>query len=480
VKISYPKPFEMKLIKIHNRILLVFYFLCTTFVLLQDASAQVCADPAGVIYGLHANGSIYPITVSSGNVGAALTPAYTGNVPNYANAMGYNPLDGKFYYFKRNVFTAPQEFVSFHPATNTVTILAPCPVTGTTIINLGCVRADGTGFYCIDHFGKLYFYNISLNTWTVITANLVDQFGTSLGTVIGTTRIYGDIIMDGLNNLWIIPSGTADFGLYKVNAPIPTTPVASLTATQLLPPTTPSPGGASIGGIAFNPTGQIFISTNTGNNKLYRLEDNHSLTFISDLGLDGVGNDLTSCNFPFAVLPAVWQEFSAALKDKSGVSLSWTVAQESNFKMYYIEHSRDGKNWSDLGHIPGVGFSGNPVQYAYVHQVAEDGIHYYRIRQADPDGNHNYSPVKKITRSGNIQIAMWPNPVKEVLSISVPGLSGDDGYGATLYDNRGRLLTSIRLHGGINTINIQELAAGSYIILVRNKHSTRSEKFVKQ
>jgi hypothetical protein len=470
----------MKLIFTRKCIRILFSFLCTIFVLLQESSAQVCADPAGVIYGLHANGAIYPITVSTGSVGAALTPPYTGNVPNYANAMGYNPLNGKFYYFKRNVFTAPQEFVSFHPATNTVEILAPCPVTGTTIINLGCVRSDGTGYYCLDHFGKLYFYNISLNTWTVITSNIVDQFGTSLSTVIGTTRIYGDIIMDGTNNMWIIPSGTADFGLYKINAPLPITPVASLTATQLMPPTTPTPLGASIGGIAFNPTGQIFISTNAGHNRLYRLEDNHALTFISNLNLDGIGNDLTSCNFPFSVLPTLWQEFSAVVKGKAEVLLNWTVAQESDNVIYYVEHSSDGSNWTDLGFIRSGGVSGNPVKYSYVHASIKEGIHYYRISQTGPNGHKKYSATKKVMLNEDLQIAMWPNPVKDIMTISVPALSLNGVYSAALYDDYGRLLSNILLHGGINKINIQELAPGIYIIRVQGRYATQTEKFVKQ
>ena len=469
----------MKLILTHQCKSLLVGILCT-FVIAHNASSQICADPAGVIYGLHANGAIYPITVSTGSVGTPITPAYGGNAPSYANAVGYNPLNGTFYYFKRNVFAAPQEFVSFHPATNTITILAPCPVTGTTIINLGCVRADGTGYYCFDHFGKLYYYKIATNTWTVISTNVVDQFGTSLGTVIGTTRIYGDIIIDGLNNLWILPSGVTDFGLYKISAPIPTTPVATLNMTQLLPPTTPTPNGASIGGVAFNPTGQIFVSTTAGNNKLYRLEDDNSFTFVSNLGLDGVGNDLTSCNFPFSVLPAVWQEFSAVVHDKEGVNLKWTVAQESNKKTYYVEHSHDGVNWSDLDLITGAGASGDPVKYTYFHATVESGIHYYRIRQTSPDGHSSYSPVKTITLKENLQIALWPNPVHDWLNLSMPQASANAGYSASVFDIRGKLLYKLKLESGINKVNIQSLAAGSYIIRVESNFSTQSEKFVKQ
>jgi hypothetical protein len=179
-------------------------------------------------------------------------------------------------------------------------------------------------------------------------------------------------------------------------------------------------------------------------------------------------------------LPDIFQEFSVAPNGKAGVSLNWKVAQESNEKVYFIEHSNDGNKWTDLGVVRSAGISGEPVKYVYFHASAEPGIHYYRIRQTDPNGNKNYSPVKKVRLNESLQIAMWPNPVKDMLSVSIPALSGNTGYNATLYDHQGRLLISMPLHGGINTINIRSLAPGSYVILVRDSYSTQSEKFVKR
>src|ERR1700689_88928 len=81
--------------------------------------AQICSDPVNVVYGMSNAGFIYPINVNTGNVGAAMNPAYTGNAPSSSNAVGYNSQNGNFYYFKRNYPSSPQEFVSFSPITNT-------------------------------------------------------------------------------------------------------------------------------------------------------------------------------------------------------------------------------------------------------------------------------------------------------------------------------------------------------------------------
>src|ERR1700710_1305554 len=85
----------------------LLYMLSLAMLLMLQTSAQVCSDPANVIYGLTNTGLIYPITISTGAVGAQLNPAYTGNPANLSNGIGYNALNGKFYYFKRSPDVAP-------------------------------------------------------------------------------------------------------------------------------------------------------------------------------------------------------------------------------------------------------------------------------------------------------------------------------------------------------------------------------------
>ena len=63
-------------------------------------SAQVCSSPNTIIYGLTSAGVIYPITLSTANVGTKVNTA-TGS-PNQANGIGYNNITGVFYYFNVN------------------------------------------------------------------------------------------------------------------------------------------------------------------------------------------------------------------------------------------------------------------------------------------------------------------------------------------------------------------------------------------
>src|SRR5580765_2970285 len=117
--------------------------VCVCLLFTQLTYSQICSNPAGVIYGMDNNGAIFPITVATAVVGARINPAYPGNAPAASNAIGYNPSNGRFYYFKRNADNAPQEFVSFDPSSNTYAILANCPTTNN--IRTGCVNVNGTG-----------------------------------------------------------------------------------------------------------------------------------------------------------------------------------------------------------------------------------------------------------------------------------------------------------------------------------------------
>ncbi|NJO24634.1 MAG: hypothetical protein HC867_00870 [Bacteroidia bacterium] len=211
--------------------------------------SDVCTDPTNFIYGLKANGEIYPININTAQVGTVVkNNSYSGNSPSSANGLGYNYLDGKFYYFKRNYGSSPQEFVSFNPSTNTVTILASSTITDD--IHTGSISVTGTGYYTIDVQGTVHYYNISTNTWTFITSTIVDQFGNDVDAVI-RSQSAGDMAIDGLGNIWLLTASNTNYGLYKFIANLPTTPVASITVRQMIAPTASTPTGQSFAGIAF-------------------------------------------------------------------------------------------------------------------------------------------------------------------------------------------------------------------------------------
>lgn len=454
--------------------------LVTASICLQilDVSAQCNAN---FIYGLTNVGMIQRIKVSNGSVAAPINPAFTGNAPNLSNALGYNPLNGKYYFFKRNTTTAPQEFVSFDPATNLYASLASSPVGTGNIINLGCVNNTGLGYYCLDAFGALYYYDVALNTWAAICSNIKDQFGVTLSSIIAAgslNRYYGDVAFDGNGNLWILISGAVDYGLYKISGPLPTSAVANLTATQLIPPNTASPGG-TFGGIAFSASGAIYISSNSPNNKLYQLTNVNTLSFVTNLATDGIGNDLTSCNFPLNVLPVNGIKLSASLVNGNTVILNWTVVQSGNSNGYEVERSSNGIKWEEIYFSPNKA-DDLSASYTFSESSPSRGVLYYRIRETDRNGEISYSTAQKINPDSHTRISIWPNPVQDIMKLQT-GAGGATTSQAFIYDLSGRMIRESNLKGGANIITVHDLQPGTYIVQLKLSDGTAvNQKFVKQ
>jgi len=434
--------------------------LCMMFLFMQKATAQVCSDPAGTIYGMDNSGVIFPISVPSAVVGTRINPAYTGNAPSACNAIGYSPSNGRFYYFKRNADQSPQEFVSFNPATNAYTILASCPTTNN--IRTGCVNTLGTGYYCLDASANLYFYRFSSNQWKLITSTYFDQNGTNVSAALAA-RASGDMAFDGWGNLWIVCSNTTSYGLYFCRGTLPVAAVASMNLIEQVPPTTPTPGGSNFAGIGFSPTGQIYLSQ--GNDKLYRMDAGLGLTFLGTFTTTNVGGDLTSCSFPMTVLAIHQQNLVVQSTSDDQMLLTWT-SQDMNVKGFFVEYSMDGQQWTTLGFVESKNTSLNNPKYTFTFQAQKSGRYYYRIRQVGEEGQYVYSEVKIIDIKLNNLISIGPNP-----TISSFQITNDANAFSSIciIDMAGHFMKRFALKKGINSFDISEYPSGTYILRLQSE-----------
>ncbi|MEL1243346.1 S8 family serine peptidase [Flavobacterium sp. DGU11] len=72
---------------------------------------------------------------------------------------------------------------------------------------------------------------------------------------------------------------------------------------------------------------------------------------------------------------------------------------------------------------------------------------------------------------------MWPNPAQGQLNISLPQ-GAESNAAVELYDIQGRKMLKSSLNGGENTINIENLASGIYMVSVVNGDKTEAKKVV--
>lgn len=466
------------------------YITCFIIVLLLPAAglrAQICQDPTDTVYGLNLTGVITPINVNNATIGTNLDSLTDGNTPINSNGIGFSKLNGRFYYFERSAAGSAfyQRFVYYDPTTATVLGRLAPPFSNTSKCRSGCMNTAGNGYYTIDPAGAsgptLYYFNALANTWTAITSVFKDPSNVDISATFVSLN-SGDMAFDGNGNLWILCSNTSKYGLYKISAPVTTSAVASITATQIIAPTTATPiAGFSITGLAFNATGALYLSTGSGDNKLYKMTTAASpLTLVGTLPKDGVASDLTSCSYPMAVLASNYLGFETVLK--KDVELSWTVVEDASVASYLVEHSTDGGHWSVLASLPkNSGYEGGQVTYHYTHAQYAQGTNFYRIAQLSANGKESLSDVKLVNTVTDRKIYIGPNPASDILHIFNYKNNGGTCL-AQVFDRSGRLLYYTLLEQSRQDIDISSLPKGSYILRVTPSAGgiATSHSFIKQ
>lgn len=376
---------KIKSTLLYRQLLSLFFVSALSFTTLSAAAQN---KDSSHLYGLTKTGLIYVINPTNADCGTSINPAYTGNAPAEANAMGYDSLNKNFYFFKRNYADAPEEFISYNIETQQYTLLASSPATGN--VYRGCVTPDGKGYYCLDQNANLCYYDINAATWTTITANFVDDSDVYMTPTIG---VYpsGDMAFDKDGNLWLLYSTGSQYGVCKMTGPLSTSAVDTITIHQVIADTASTPTGIyPFGGIAFSGTGQIYLSTGSPDNQLYLLQSDHSLATIGTLTGDGAGTDLTSDIFPVSQLPVKYLNFDGVLRNDIAV-LDWRTASELNNKGFEVQRRTDARTFSDIGFVTGHGTTSMVNDYTFSDPKLVSGNNYYRLKQIDLDGKYSYS-----------------------------------------------------------------------------------------
>ena len=453
-----------------------FLTACLLFVMTMNISvqAQICLNPTDTIYSMSTTGVIYPINVITAQNGTGVT---TNLAAVNANGLGYSSLNGKFYFFNITATgAAPSpQFASYSPATSTFATLATPPASITPAvtqkIRTGCVNNLGSGYYTINPSTSagvtpsLYYYNILTDTWTTVT-NLFQTPALISQNVTIHNLNSGDMAFDGTGNLWIVCSNSAQYTLYEILSPVPTTAVASVTVQQIIAPIA-TPAGVSLTGLAFNASGALFLSSGGGggggNNLLYKMASVASgLTLVGTLPINDIGADLTSCMAPLWVLsaPSILN-FSASLNN--GIQLTWNANEDDATAGYNVQYSQDGASWINIAFInKTLNSTGNGVPYRYVQHQYGPNNNFYRIVQITASGKETFSVIKMVNAKGTGTVYMGPNPVKDIIYFYNKDYNSK--YLARIYDHSGRLVYSSQVDQYQESLNVSHLSKGGYVL----------------
>lgn len=174
-------------------------------------------------------------------------------------------------------------------------------------------------------------------------------------------------------------------------------------------------------------------------------------------------------------LPLTLQSFTATKANTKAV-LKWITAQEIHTDKYIIEKSTDGISYIAIGMVKAAGNSTSDITYTFTDHTPVNGVNYYRLKMIDVDGKYTYSEIRTLTfESVGLSVSVYPNPVKDgivYINTSAPCNRIE------LRDISGRMIKTVNVQGIQNSLSLDGLSPGTYIITVITAEGNKVQKVV--
>jgi hypothetical protein len=174
-----------------------------------------------------------------------------------------------------------------------------------------------------------------------------------------------------------------------------------------------------------------------------------------------------------ATLPVTWLNFTATPQGKD-ILLNWSTATEINTLDFLVQHSADGKVYTNLAAQAAAGNSSAIKKYHYVHTSPVLGYNYYRLHQRDFNGESSYSAIRFV----KLNIALNTNDIRVVgnpFQNNELALVTPVEQEIALYDMVGKLCLQQHLEAGTHTLDVSFLPKGMYLL----QTATSSQKIIK-
>jgi trimeric autotransporter adhesin len=178
-------------------------------------------------------------------------------------------------------------------------------------------------------------------------------------------------------------------------------------------------------------------------------------------------------------LPVQFITFTGKLTAEKEVELKWEATVDAKHKRFVVEKSLNRTQFTPIGVVEGS----DP--YQMLDKFPAIGNNFYRVRQEDIDGSITYSKIINVVYNPGYMITLYPNPVKDQLTVRIE-LPKSDEITIAITDITGRIVyTSNEVMDGLTKdvrINTASLAPQMYIIQISNRKNEilLRQKFVKE
>lgn len=165
------------------------------------------------------------------------------------------------------------------------------------------------------------------------------------------------------------------------------------------------------------------------------------------------------------VLPVEMLSFTGS-RVEEGVKLSWATASQKNFDYFSIERSGNGIDFVTIGKITGDAFTMARKDYVFYDTEGDAKKAYYRLKNVDRDGTFEYSRIVRVEDYSDLQVVIFPNPTitNGLLNINLTG--GDSSGQLFVFDYLGRIIKQSNLLAQNNSIELEGVPPGLYLVKV--------------
>ncbi|MBK0404463.1 T9SS type A sorting domain-containing protein [Adhaeribacter sp. BT258] len=185
-------------------------------------------------------------------------------------------------------------------------------------------------------------------------------------------------------------------------------------------------------------------------------------------------------------LPVELSKF-AGKASPEGISLNWTTVSEKDNDRFEIERSVNGRNFERIATVKGNGSSSSAINYGYLDASAPKSMNYYRLKQVDFNGAHEYSRIITVNNEGgkakSLAVMLVPNPCHgENCSVRLQATDTSAPITIELQDLAGRTIFSKQIPGDQSSFQLPRLDTGGgvYILSAKNGKYAAHQKVIIQ
>ncbi|MFN7116102.1 MAG: T9SS type A sorting domain-containing protein [Saprospiraceae bacterium] len=202
----------------------------------------------------------------------------------------------------------------------------------------------------------------------------------------------------------------------------------------------------------------------------------------TDMAPNNFASIMLQGNLFNGTLPITLTSFTGEQVENT-IALKWATATEKDNAYMTIERSPDGRHFTALKRIAGHGTTHTPQFYNWNDPAPLPGMNYYRLRQVDFDGRHEYHPIIAVeftAKNPSGSIRLYPTEVQHHLNLVLDAPLQEEAT-LRISDLAGRMLHQQQLSAGSHqaALAVSGLAPGHYCITLQTGSHLATARFLK-